>query len=252
MIKQHLRNGLERRRLFVIRHGHVDYYGHGIANPTAAALTPRGREQALQTGRALAAIPLDVIFHSNVTRTAQTVDLLLSQLSDKAPPVRAIEQFRELAGGPLSEEAERHETVGALSEAFYESGGEHGSARVMNGPESFAEGQRRAESALRLLLDSHHWQQAVLVAHDVINRLLLGGVMGVGPAAAGKLEQDPCAINVIDFVGQRAPADGRFCVMRRYVKMMNFTCYDTIKQATPRTSLEHLFDLDLATYWSAS
>ncbi|BAI74891.1 phosphoglycerate mutase family protein (plasmid) [Azospirillum sp. B510] len=60
-----------RRRLYLLRHGHVAYYdadGRPL-NPKLAALTERGRAEARAAGALLATVPLDRVLCSGLPHT---------------------------------------------------------------------------------------------------------------------------------------------------------------------------------------
>ena len=69
-----------RRRIYLMRHGHVDYFAPEVveaSDPTLARLTEQGREQASAAGQALSAIPFDIALCSGLLRTRQTAELVL-------------------------------------------------------------------------------------------------------------------------------------------------------------------------------
>ena len=81
------------------------------------------------------------------------------------------------------------------------------------------------------------------MAHEGVNRILLGWACGGGLASIGAFEQDLCCINVIDVDITPAPQGG-VQIERAIIKALNITPYDYVKGGLPRTSLEHLFDVD--------
>jgi probable phosphoglycerate mutase len=74
-------------------------------------------------------------------------------------------------------------------------------ARIPGG-ESLDALRARAMDALRELASQHTEETVVLVAHTVVNRIILLGILGLGNDRFWRLRQDPCAINVFESDGQ--------------------------------------------------
>lgn len=75
-------------------------------------------------------------------------------------------------------------------------------ARIPKG-ETLDEVRGRAFAALREILQEHAGEVVVvLVAHTVVNRLLLCAILGLPTASFWRLRQDTAAINVFEFDGQ--------------------------------------------------
>lgn len=72
----------------------------------------------------------------------------------------------------------------------------------------------RAMGALSEIVERHCGETVVIVAHTVVNRLILLGILGLGNERFWHLGQDTCAINVIEF-------DGKFYKLLK----MNDNCY---------------------------
>jgi probable phosphoglycerate mutase len=224
---------LARRRIFLMRHGHVDYFSDKVlraGDHTIATLTPQGQDQARAAGAALAQTPFDIAIASGYPRTNETAELVLAAQAAPAP-LWAEPALVELKGGTLKF-ASRTEAAGAMKAEFARAG-EPG-ARMFNG-ESFAEAQMRAVEALTTLLNRPGWKTALVVAHEGINRVVLSWACGAGLAAAAAFEQDTACINVLDF-----DADSH----RAIIKAVNLTPYNYLKHGMSRTSLEAIFAAD--------
>jgi broad specificity phosphatase PhoE len=142
---------LARRRIFLMRHGHVDYFSDKVlraGDHTIATLTPQGQEQARAAGAALAQTPFDIAIASGYLRTNETAELVLAA-QGAPPPLWAEPALVELKGGTLKF-ASRADAATAMKAEFARAG-EPG-ARMFNG-ESFAEAQIRAVGAITALLD---------------------------------------------------------------------------------------------------
>jgi phosphoserine phosphatase len=231
-----------RRRLYLMRHGHVDYFSDKVlraGDHTIATLTPKGQEQAAAAGAALSETHLDLALSSGYPRTVETLEIVLAERDAAAPPVEVEPAFAELKGGTLKF-ASRADAAAAM-QAEFAAAGEPG-ARMFNG-EVFADAQARSVAALESLLLGRIWKHALIVAHEGINRVILSWAAGAGLSAASAFEQDTACINVLDF-DLRADQDGQPMIARRIVKAVNITPYNWMKYGMSRTSLEAIFAAD--------
>ncbi|MGC9395782.1 MAG: histidine phosphatase family protein [Anaerolineae bacterium] len=60
----------------------------------------------------------------------------------------------------------------------------------------------RAMGALGEIVERHRGETVIIVAHTVVNRLILLGILGLGNERFWHLGQDTCAVNVLEFDGQ--------------------------------------------------
>lgn len=65
--------------------------------------------------------------------------------------------------------------------------------------ENLAMVRQRAMAALTQLIEQHPEDEIVIVAHTVVNRVLLCAVLGLDNSEYWRIGQDTCAINVIDW-----------------------------------------------------
>ncbi|NNU14917.1 histidine phosphatase family protein [Parvularcula sp. ZS-1/3] len=227
-----------RRRLYLLRHGHVNYFAPDIEDFTQVPLTDEGREQAQAAGRALAGIRFDAAFDSGLPRTRETLSIVLGE-GGSEPPRTSIDGFAELRGGQVVVETPE-ELAARLAFSF--DGADEEGASFLPGGELFADAEARIVASLDDLLAQHRWRQAVLVAHEGVNRILLAHLTGGGLAALTHFEQDLCGINVLDF--DVVPEGDSVRAVRVILKAVNLTVHDQVKEGLPRTSLEHLFGID--------
>ncbi len=82
------------------------------------------------------------------------------------------------------------------------------------GGESLEIVRGRATSALHQLIRRHEGQTIAVVAHTVVNRVLLCHVLGIGVADYWRIGQDTCAINSFEW------REGMF-----YIQSLNDTCH---------------------------
>ena len=219
-----------RRRVYLLRHGEVSYFSTAgePLNPKEVTLTPRGREQAATMAQALIDVPFDRVVCSGLPRTRETAQVVLA---GRNLPIEDKPEFREIRAGRLRDvPLERREAE--LVYAF-EMAGQEGACFA--GGESFSVFEARVTSAFEQILREPGWVRMLLVAHDGVNRVLIGWAAQAGLRAMSAFEQDMCCLNMLDF----DIVDGM--ISRRLVKLVNLTPYDMAKMALNLTSLEHVF-----------
>ena len=241
-----------RRRIYLMRHGHVDYFGPEIraagGDTKVVPLTPLGQEQAKAAGIALSHVALDRAVCSGVPRTRETAEHVLAAQEDKAPVLEVEPDLIEIHGGSFGGVKSRAELAARMAYHF-DMAGEPG-ATMLDGGEVFAEALERSVSALKRLLAEPDWHTMLITAHEGINRLILGwAATGCSTeralTAVRAFEQDPACINVIDFDMVPA-ADGSIGtqIERALIKSVNVTPYNYVKHGMNMTSLESIFAID--------
>lgn len=241
-----------RRRIYLMRHGHVDYFGREIqaagGDTKVVPLTPLGQEQAKAGGAALAHVRFDRAICSGVPRTIGTANFVLdAQPPEDRPALEIVPDLVEIHGGKLTKATTRAELAAEMT--FYFEQAHVPGATMMEGGEVFAEAERRALTAIRKRLAEPDWHTMLIAAHEGINRLILGWcAMGAGESglqAVRAFEQDPACINVIDF-DMVPKADGSLGaeIERAIIKAVNVTPYNYVKHGMNMTSLEAIFAKD--------
>jgi probable phosphoglycerate mutase len=228
-----------RRRLYLMRHGHVDYFREGVTDFRAVPLTPEGEAQARAAGEALSGLAFDGAFSSGLPRTEHTLRLVGEANEAGLPAPVALPAFEELHGGRVI--VPTREELAARIAFSFDAAAEEG-ATFLPGGEAFADAYERVVAGLGALIEGHAWKRALLVAHDGVNRLILGHACGAGLKGCAHFEQDLACINVLDF--DVTVEEGRARIERVVIKAVNLTAYDQPKAGLTRTSLEHLFDID--------
>lgn len=234
-----------RRRLYLMRHGHVDYFAPGLTDFRQVDLTPEGREQAEAAGIALSGVAFGRIFHTGLPRTRQTARSVMAANDHAGEDGIGLEEaaaFEELRGGVYRTDS-REELAARLAFSFDDALEQD--AEFLPGGERFADAYRRVVDGFNDLLLRRSWRTALLVAHEGVNRLLLGHACGAGLGGIGHFEQDLGCINILDIdVVPGANAHEPPAIQRIVLKAVNITPYDFVKAGLPKTSLEHLFDID--------
>ncbi|HKD22067.1 MAG TPA: histidine phosphatase family protein [Rhizomicrobium sp.] len=230
-----------RRRIYLMRHGHVDYFSPEVArtrNTRNVVLTEQGRLEANAAGRAFAALTFDRAICSGLPRTRETAEIVLESLASP-PPLEVEPDLAEIHGGGKFQVTSRAELVALMSSHFAKAA-EDGA--TMLGGEAFLAAQTRALAVIRRLLAEPGWNQILIVAHEGINRLVLSWVAGAQLSATHAFEQDTGCINLIDFDMVPA-ADGKPGpeIARSLIKAVNLTPYNYVKHGMNLTSLEAIF-----------
>lgn len=233
-----------RRRIYLMRHGHVDYFTPEVAASgvfESVPLTELGREQALAAGRALAHVPFDRVICSGLNRTRETAELVISQHDTAATYRVEVEPgFTELKGSIDGPHMTRDKLAAAL--AFQFDGAAEPGARFGLGTdgEVFSHALERSSQAMMKLLQQSDWANILVVAHEGINRILLGWVTGAGLKGVQAFEQDTACVNILDFdMVPRANGQG-VEVARMLIKALNLTPYNWSKFGMNMTSLERI------------
>jgi probable phosphoglycerate mutase len=218
-----------RRRLYLMRHGEVDYFDpQGKPyRPDAVPLNAEGRRQAEAAGRALAAVPLDGVLASGLRRSVETAALATA---GRGLAVTHRPQLREIEPGRLADlEAAGPGTVEKAFLAFG-AGAVEPATRFLGG-ETFASLQNRVWPCFQDVLAERSWTHLLLVAHGVVNRVILGRLLGAGLAAVAALEQEAGCLNLIDV------DDAGHCLVR----LLNFTPTNPLQVGMDTTTMERLY-----------
>lgn len=237
-----------RRRIYLMRHGHVDYFGKEIraagGDFSVVPLTPLGREQARAAGEALSHVSFDRAVCSGYPRTTQTAELVLAGQPDGAAPKLEVDPgLVEVHGGDFGSVRSRAEMAAKMAFHF-EGAGEPG-ATLLPGGENFEDAMARCTASVERMLHEPGWHTMLIAAHEGINRLILGWVSGGGLNAVKAFEQDTACINVLDF--DLVPLDGEAegtKIERAMIKAVNLTPYNYVKHGMNLNSLESIFAVD--------
>lgn len=189
---------MSQTRIFLIRHGATILSAEDrFAGATDVPLSDEGRQQASRLADRLADIPVAAVYSSPLGRTMETAKILA------APHRQEIQQrdgLREISHGHW-ERHTRQEVEGKFpAEAaaweqdpftFAPEGGESGLAVTA-----------RALPALIDIVRCHEGCQVIVVSHKATIRLLLSSLLGFDPRRyRDNLDQDPAALNIVDFKG---------------------------------------------------
>jgi probable phosphoglycerate mutase len=232
--------GAGRRRIFLMRHGHVDYFAPDLTDPRMVNLTDEGREQAAAARDALRHARFDLAVYSGLPRTRQTAEIVLAG-NDAPPELIAHEGLEEIKSGWIRADS-REELAARLAYSF--DNADAPGARFLPDGETFENAQARVTAALEEIVLNREWRTALIVAHEGVNRIALGWACGGGLATIAAFEQDLACLNLIDVDVTPAESGQGLQIERMALKALNVTAYDFVKKGLSRSSLEHLFDVD--------
>ncbi len=214
-----------RRRLYLLRHGEVNYVEQGRhVPPEGVHLNEAGRAQAQAAADALADAPFDRVVTSGLQRTDETARIVLGS---RNLPIETVPDLHEIRGGRIT-----HLPPAELRSTFVEA-----LTRRLTIDDTFLLGETfggfrdRVLPAFRALIDDLSWSTMLLVLHGGVNRLILADVIGLDLHGLGHMEQDACCINLIDF-------DERGYGI---VRLVNYTPYNPLKAGLSLTTMERYF-----------
>jgi probable phosphoglycerate mutase len=221
--------GAFRRRVYLMRHGDVDYFDADGRpyRPEDVPLNAEGRLQAEAAGRAFKDLTFDRVVTSGLARSVQTAALVVGPRDlplEPRPALREIETGRLRDLTQLGSAAVEQAFLCLLSRAI-----EPGT-RFLGG-ETFGALLQRVWPAFQGLLDEPGWRQLLVVTHGVVNRAILASVAGGGLPGLAAFEQDAGCINVLD-----VDDTGR-CLIR----LVNHTPSNPLKHGIDLTTMERLY-----------
>lgn len=229
-----------RRRIYLMRHGFVDYTSKEVRearDPSIARLTDVGREEAKAAGTALSDVHLDVAFHTGLNRTRETASIVLGEHVNP-PELEREERFQELKSGQYID-FQSPEQLAAIMTFQFEQAGTPG-ATFLDGGEPFSDAMVRIEDGMKGLLSRPGWATALVVAHEVVNRMVLAWAIGAPLGSSAGFEQDTGCINILDF--DLVPDEaGNTRIERALIKAVNLTPANYLKNGMNMRSLEAIF-----------
>jgi broad specificity phosphatase PhoE len=183
-------------RVFLIRHGATELSAEDrFAGAVDVLLSDAGRDQARRLGARLAREKIGVAFASPMQRTMETARLVVEPHRIEVTPVDGI---REIAHGRW-EGMRRDEVERQFPEEYIRYEHDPFSFSPVGG-ESGLQVTARALPALLKIVEDHRDDCIVIVSHKATIRLLLSTLLGFDPRKyRDRLDQSPCALNILDF-----------------------------------------------------
>jgi len=188
--------------LYLIRHGATEA---NLATPARLQgrkhnppLARLGVRQAEATRDLLAIRPIDHCYTSPLLRAVQTAALVAAP--HRISPV-TLDALTECDLG--SWEGLDWQTIRYLDAEGYQRF--HANPALFGYPsgESFADVYARVRPAIDGLLQAHEGQSVLVVAHHIVNRTYLAGLLGMGPELARQIVLDNCGISIVVRQGEK-------------------------------------------------
>jgi probable phosphoglycerate mutase len=185
-------------RIFMVRHGATVLTAEDrFAGATDVELSDEGREQARRLAERLSGEEISAVFASPMSRTMETAGILAEP---HGLTVQKRDGFREISHGHW-EEMTRQE----VDKRFPEEAAEWEKDPYTFSPEDGESGlavTARALPALIELVRDHSGKNLLVVSHKGTIRLLLSSLLGFDPRRyRDNLDQNPAALNIVDFRG---------------------------------------------------
>jgi probable phosphoglycerate mutase len=224
-------DGSSRRRLYLFRHGAVDYIdenGDWLGDPDLVALNARGRAQAQSMAAWFVDVHVDKAICTGLPRTRETGEAILADRDIELEVVSELEEIRPVKG----EVAGGYDIVSDV--AFSHWRAEQDAATFLGG-ERYRDFYKRIVAAMDALLLDASWHDLAVFAHGGTNAAILGWATGVGLQAFGLLDQSTCCLNVIDF-----DFDEDGAMLRKTIRGMNITADDPVMRTRDAGDMEVL------------
>jgi probable phosphoglycerate mutase len=182
--------------LLLVRHGHVEgIHPERFRGRTDLPLTDLGRRQAAATAQFMAAQwPAAAIYaspHGRCLDTATAIGELQHLAVQPLPPLIDID-YGEWQGRTRDE-------VRAAEPERFRSWMEQPHLTIIDEAETLQDVQARLARALDMMRSAHPGGTVIAVGHDSTNRVLLTLALDLPLSRYWHLQQDPCAINVLQF-----------------------------------------------------
>jgi broad specificity phosphatase PhoE len=182
--------------LYLVRHGATD---NNLARPPRlqgqrldVPLSATGRRQAEQAAAFLAGQPIAAVYSSPLVRARQTAEAIAAHHRLAVQRVDALIECDvgqwEGRSWPDIEQSEP-EAYRQFTTNPYEYG--------YRGGENLGQLEERVAPVFARLLADHPGQRIVVVAHNVVNRVYLGGLLQVAASKRRGVPQENCGINLI-------------------------------------------------------
>jgi len=187
--------------IYLIRHGQTGSNAEKIFHGQAdIPLDAEGKKQAYAVGSELRQRGLtDPVFITSPLLRAYATAEIIAAACDAEKPVQVMEPFTDMHFGAW--EGKSVEEASALDPELFRRWRERPAAVVFPGGGSLRQVADRAAAALRVIACNHTQRDAIIVSHRVVNRLLLGRLLGAGPASFWTFRQDNACINILAWDG---------------------------------------------------
>ena len=177
------------KSIFLTRHGATAYNDESLLQGWIdIPLSDKGKREAGQLSEILKDEHFDIIFHSPLSRTRQTAEIINTHHQSQ---YGVIDSFIEMdlgdwEGQPLPEMIKKHPGI------YYQWVSDPDT--VIPGGESFTRVFNRVKPGVEEVLASPY-KDILIVAHAMVNRAILGHLMGIEPGCARRFRMENCAFS---------------------------------------------------------
>jgi probable phosphoglycerate mutase len=195
-------------RVIIVRHGQSSYNSQRRIQGRCdeSVLTEKGRADALTVGAALKNLKFDAIYTSPLQRAKTTAEAILSCLEQ--PSKLQPEQLLMEIDLPLWEKLLKQDVKDKFPED-YKCWKErpHELRMAIPSPEGTKEHfpvlalYSQAQQFWQEMLSRHQGDTIMIVAHNGINRALIGTALGMPPQRYHSIQQSNCGVSVLNFAG---------------------------------------------------
>lgn len=228
-------DGARRRRLYLFRHGSVDYTdtnGDWVPDPDVVELNAAGRAQAQAMADLFGGVAVDRAVCSGLPRTRQTGEMILGNRNIALEVMPDLEEIRPMKGEAIG----AYDIFADIAYSYWRA--PQAGAKFLGG-EDYEAFYGRISRAIESLLADQSWHNLAIFAHGGSNAAVLGWVTGTGLEAFGLLDQATCCLNIIDFDSD-VESD---VIVRKTVRGMNITADDPVKSKRHSGDMEMLAGL---------
>lgn len=186
-------------RLILIRHGQTDYNSKnrycGFSDPP---LNAQGIWQAKRLADRLKDLKIDKAYSSDLKRAYQTAGIVFRDIS-----IEKSADFREMNFGIF--EGIGYEMIIEKYPDLYSEWINSPTKIKIPGGEGFIDLNKRVLRKLASILWRHADGTIAIVSHGGPIRVILCNALGYGPKIFWQIEQESCALNIIDYSEAQSP-----------------------------------------------
>jgi len=197
-------------RVILVRHGETDWNRREVFRGRAdIELNQRGRQQAKALAAPIKDIQIDAVYSSPLRRAVETAEAIAQP---HGIPVKIDQGFTDFHYGVW--QGLPHDEVRQRYPEMYKDWVERPHTLKVEGGESLRMVRRRSMRALADIVERHDRQTVVIVAHRVVNKVMLCAILGLGNSHFWRIRQDTCALNVFEW------SEGQYIM-----QSLNDTCH---------------------------
>lgn len=192
-------------KIYLVRHGETEWNKeYRLQGQADTKLNDYGRELAEVTSQALKDIPFDVIYHSPLSRAAETAVILKRE---REIDIIADNRIKEMSFG-IAEGCHILEIKNNPQDPMYNFLRHPGEFIPPKNAESFDEVAVRSGAFMRevILPLEGKYENILIVAHGAVNRTILNAIAGIPNSDFWNIRLKNCAVSIIDL------SDGQFTI----------------------------------------